>query len=405
MLKLWFKRIIYTFVSLFLVGLFTWLLWPKPVSVDTARARLGAMETIVEEEGINRIRDVYIVSSPVSGKLLRLELETGDRVVAGETIVATIAPIDPVMLDVRTQRELTAALESARDAREVAVIQESKAKRELAFARSELLKAQRLAGQHIISLSQLDQRILEADISEKAFMAANAQLKMREHDLEIALVRLEKTSTEADAAKGCCTTIKSPASGIILTKLLQSEGVVQAGTPILEIGDKLKSEIVVDLLSTDALNIKPNTAARIRGWGGRDLAAVVTKIEPSAFTKISALGIEEQRVKTILELTGPVGDRQQLGHQFRVVADIVVWQSSAALQVPISSLVRKGRIWAIFKIADSKVILTEVEIGHMSTQTAEVTKGLAEGDTVVVHPSDQVIDGVSVSIRNLEAAD
>ncbi len=401
MLKLWFKRLIYTLVGLLLLGLFTWLLWPTAVPVDTAQATIGSMETVVEEEGVNRIRDVFVVSAPVSGKLLRLALDTGDKVVAGETIVATIAPTDPVMLDVRTQRELTAALESTRDARNVAEIQAGTARRELAYARSELLKAQRLAGQHKISLSQLDQRILETDISEKALLSADALLKMREHDLEIALARLERTSAVVDATNGCCTTIKSPASGIILTKLVQSEGVVQAGTPLLEIGDKLKSEIVVDLLSTDALNIKPNIAARIRGWGGVDLSAVVTKIEPSAFTKVSALGIEEQRVKTILELTGPVVDRQQLGHQFRVVAEIVVWQSPNALHVPISALVRKGQIWAVYKIATDKVILTEVEIGHMSARAAEVINGLSEGDTVVVHPSDQVTDGVNVSIRNL----
>jgi HlyD family secretion protein len=403
MLKLWFKRITISTFSFGLIGLFTWLLWPVPVAVDVVNAARGPMETVVEEEGVNRIREVFVVSSPVTGKLQRPNLDTGDHVIAGETIVATIAPVDPMMLDARTQRELTAARESALDARNVAEIQAGTAQRELVYARSELQKAKRLAGQHKISLQQLDQRILETDLAEKASLSSIALLKMREHDLEVAQARLDNVVLGGHPASSCCTSIRSPATGIILAKLVQSEQVVQAGTPILEIGDTLNSEIAVDLLSTDAININPGTPARIKGWGGGDLAAQVIKIEPSAFTKISALGIEEQRVKTLLELTGPkFAERQQLGHQFRVVADIVVWQSPSALQVPISSLVRKGSAWAVFKIVSTKAELTEVKVGHMSAQLAEVLDGIVEGDTVIVHPSDQVQDGASVAIRGTD---
>ncbi len=399
MLKTWFKRGVIAATLAALVALFAWLLWPVPVAVDVARAQRGPMETTINEEGINRIRHVYVVSAPATGKLLRPGVETGDQVVAGQTVVATIAAVDPTMLDARTQRELTAAAEGARDAREVAELQVAKAEREQIFARSELKKAQELAGKRGLSLSLLDQKLFEEDVSEKALLAARAQLKMREHELELALARLESSSEDNTEVSSCCFSIRAPVTGTILVKLAESERVIQAGAPIMEIGNPRESEIAVDLLSTDAVSLKPGTPARIKEWGGTEtLPARVTKVEPSAFTKISALGIEEQRVKVLLSLTNTT---VQLGHQFRVVAEIVTWGSNDALQIPISALVRKGDSWAIHRVVDGKSSLAEIKIGHMNEKTAEVLAGISDKDVVVVHPSDFVADQVRVEEREV----
>ncbi len=399
MLKQWFKRITMTFTAVVIVALFAWLIWPQPIPVDVAKVVRGPMETTIEEEGVNRIRDVYVVSAPTTGKLLRPEIETGDHVTANQTLVATIAPADPIMLDVRTQREFTAAVEGAKDAREVAELQVAKAEREHSYAHSEFQKAKQLAGKKVISLSQLDQRTLEMDISEKALLAAKAQLKMRNHDLEIALARLEGGTANGKDTSSCCVKIRTPVTGTILSKLAESERVIQAGMPIMEIGDPRRSEIAVDLLSTDAVNVKPGTTARIMGWGGENaLQAIVTRIEPSAFTKISALGIEEQRVKALLELKE---NEARLGHQFRVIAEIIMWKSDDALQIPISALVRKGDSWAAYRVADNHAELMDITVGHMNGHTAEVLSGLSVDETVIVHPSDLVEDGVNVVPRDL----
>ncbi len=397
MLKKWFKRGMITATLAALIAMFAWLLWPTPIAVDVAIAIRGPMEATIHEEGVNRIRKIYVVSAPVTGKLQRPSVDTGDLVIAGKTIVANIVPSDPEMIDARMQRELTAAAESAEDALEVAKLQIEKAVREQTFAQSELLKALKLAGKGTIALSLLDQRQLDMDVSEKVLLAAKAQLKMREHDLELAQVRLEGTSETNVDPSSCCVTIQAPISGTILAKLAESEQVVQAGTPIIEIGDTLDSEIVVDLLSTDAVNVKPGTSARIKEWGGTAaLLAIVTKIEPSAYTKVSALGIEEQRVKVLLKL---IKRDIRLGHQYRIVAELVMWQSNDALQIPISALVRKGHSWAVYRVIDGKAAFSEIKIGHMNESSAEVLGGINANDTVVVHPSDLVVDDVKVEER------
>jgi HlyD family secretion protein len=401
----WAKRLSLLAALAAIVALFTWLLWPEPVLVEVTEAKVGPMELTVEEEGVNRIREVYVVSSPVTGKVQRSPLKVGDHVVKGKTAVALIRPADPAMLDVRTQRELEAALQAAKAARDAAVTGVSQAQKELAFAESELKRASYLAERKIIAESLLEKRQLEEDAARQQLETARATLDMRQHDVELAEARLN-TPAMIEMEGGddsCCISIPAPVNGTVLRIPVESEQTVQAGTALVEIGNPLDSEIAVDLLSTDAVNVRRGARARITGWGGDTvLDARVIRIEPAAFTKISALGIEEQRVKTILELTDPPARWSGLGHEYRVIAAIVTWHSDNALQVPVSALFRQQANWAVFRVTDGEARLTPVKIGHIGNGTAEVLDGLAAGTTVITHPSDQIEDGAKVVVRSAD---
>lgn len=399
----WIKRILILIVFAGVIGGFVWLMWPQPKLVDVAKVSVGNFEVTVDEEGVNRIREIYVISAPVSGQVGRSPVEVGDKVVASVTPVTTVRPSAPVMIDARTRLQLIASVEAAKAARDAAVSGVAQSERQLQFAETELKKAEYLARKKVIAFTAFERRQFDVDFAKQGVENAKSQLDMRLHDLQIAEAKLVDTPTNAALPdeKECCLALTSPIDGIVLRVMAESEQVVQAGTPLVEVGDPLKSEIAVDLLSSDAVQVKVGSPASIVGWGGNmPLKARVKKIEPSAFTKISALGIEEQRVKTVLEIMEPTERFSGLGHQFRVLVRIVTWQSNDTLQIPTSALFRSNGNWAVFKFENGIAKLTEVTPGHMTADRAEILKGLLEGEKLIVHPSDEIENGTKVEVRN-----
>lgn len=398
----WTKRILLFAALMLLVGGFAWLLWPQPVQVDAAKAVLGHMQLTVDEEGISRIKEVYTVSAPVAGKVARSPREVGDHVVAGVTTVAVIRSADPTILDARTRVELAASVEAAKADRDFASAAVLQAEKELRFAEAELERASYLVGKKVMALNVLEKRQLDADGARQRLESAKAQLDVRLHNLEMAQARLlePESSGKAGPRDDCCISLTSPVNGIILRIPVENEQVIQAGTPLVEIGNPFDTEISVDLLSTDAVQVKPGAAAVVSGWGGPDeLKARVKRIDPAAFTKISALGIEEQRVRVILEIADPPAKWTGLGHEFRVFVHITVWQSDNALQIPLGALFRSEGSWAVFKVDGGLAKLTKIAAGQISSSHVQVLSGLSAGETVIVHPSDLVGDGSQVEMR------
>ncbi len=337
-----------------LVGALGWALWPKPVPVELAEARKGPLTVTVEEEGKTRIKDVYAVSAPITGKLVRLALEAGDRVMKDVTVVAVIEPMAPPFLDVRTTRELEAQIEAAKAAVALADAEVSQAAAELAFAESELKRAGTLIGSRTVSERTLERARIDVDTRRAALARAKANLEVRKRELESGQARLigPEEQWKGEVAVGCCVNVRAPASGRVLRLIQESERVVSAGTPVVEIGDPANLEIVVELLSVDAVKVREGAMASIEGWGGPALAAKVTRVEPAGFTKVSALGIEEQRVRTILQLQNGSQAADQLGHDFRVFVKITVYEAPNALRVPISALFRKRDQWTVYRVRE-----------------------------------------------------
>jgi HlyD family secretion protein len=397
----WIKRLLTLLALAGITSVFVWLLWPQPKLVDVAKVSRGPMEVTVDEEGVNRIRDIYVISAPVAGQVGRSSVKVGDRVIAGLTPVTTVRPSAPMMIDARTRQELSSGVEAAKAAKDIAERSIEQAERELSFAELELRKTGYLASRSVTQVTAFEQRKFDVDAARQRLQIAKAQLDLRQHELELAQAKLtEPVQNARNSADKCCIDLTSPVDGVVLSVKAENEQVVPAGTPLVEVGNPLESEIAVDLLSTDAVNIKIGSPASIVGWGGEiPLKARVEKIEPSAFTKISALGIEEQRVKTVLEIDEPKNNYSGLGHQFRVLARITTWQSDHALQIPVSALFRNNGNWAVFAFENGTAKLREVSPGHMTADRAEILKGLVEGEQLIVHPSDEIEDGTKVAIR------
>lgn len=398
----WFRRLIMAAVVIAIVLGVVYALAPKPVGVDLATLDRGAIEVTVDEEGVARIRDVYRVSAPVGGNLERFPLEVGDPVVAGETVVAEIRPSAPSFLDMRTRRELEAAAGAAAAAVHLAEAELNRARAQLRLAEADLERAERLAESRTISERALDEARSNADTAEAQVAQAQATLTLRINELASAEARLIQPNAEDPAPEmTCCVLVRAPVDGVVLKVHAESAQVVAAGALVAEIGDPGDMEVVVDLLSEDAVRVEPGAAARVEGWGGDDvLTAEVRRIEPSAFTKVSALGIEEQRVNAILDLTDPRTAWERLGHEFRVFVRIRVWLGEDVVRVPLAALFRSGEQWSVFKMVDGEAVIAPVSIDHRDDVFAEATEGLAAGDIVVLHPSDEVIEGVSLEPRD-----
>jgi HlyD family secretion protein len=386
------RRLLTLAIVLAVAAGLAWAFWPRPIAVETAEIALRDLTVTVEEEGKSRIREVFTVSAPITGQVLRIDFHPGDAVVKDETVVVSLRPAAPGFLDARLKRVAEAAAASARAGVGLATAEVKQAEAQLTFTRTELERAERLSRQGTISERALDKARLDVATAAATLDSARASLAVRERELERAEAALIETGTSEGA---CCTDIKAPVTGRILRVLSESEQVVQAGTPLMEIGNPDDIEIVAEVLSRDAVEIRPGAAAVIDNWGGSPLPATVHRVEPSAVTKVSALGIEEQRVAVILDLDGN-GGREALGDGFRVVARITVWEGKQIVAVPVAALFRQGGDWAVYTVADGQAAVRVVQLGRRNTAYAEVTSGLAAGDVVVLHPSDQMEDGVAV---------
>jgi len=375
---------------------------PQAVPVDFAVAARGALTVTVEEEGVTRIRDVFVLSVPIAGQLHRINLEVGDPVTVGETEVARIEPNDPAFLDVRGLAQAQAAVDAAEAAREQAAAEVEKAEAELAFAKTELDRARELISRGTIAQRTLDNAERSFRSESAALETTKATFRMRESELREARSRLlSPTETRRDAADCDCVTIAAPVSGRILRLFRESAGVVQAGEALLEIGDPTDLEIVVDLLSEDAVKVEPGQRVIIDAWGGAaPLEGRVERVEPYGFMKVSALGIEEQRVNVIVTITDDPATWQRLGHGYRVEARIVLWQGEDVLKLPLTALFRDDGQWTVFVERGGRAERQAVELGRRTEFEAEILGGLEAGARVVLHPSDRVSEGVRLAPRS-----
>lgn len=395
------RRIVAALAGLAVAALIAWALWPQPVPVDLATIKAGSLEVTVEDEGITRIREVYTVSAPIGGKMLRSPRDVGDDVVAEKTVVATIQPTDPAFLDVRTQRVNAAVVQAAVAAVDLAEAQVRQAKSQLTFTQSDLRRAEELAASHTISDRSLEKARLDVTSGEATVASAIATLEVSRRELESARARMIQPGEPTQQSAGCCIEVRAPVDGRILKIVAESEQVVQAGAPLLELGDPRDLEIAVEFLSRDAVRIVPGAPAYIESWGGDvTLNARVKRVEPTGFTKVSALGIEEQRVKVILDFSGAADAWRQLGHGYRIIARVVIWRGADVMLVPLGALFRQGENWAVFAAVNGRAERRLVKIGERNLHAARILDGLKAGEQVILHPSDRVADKVRIEPRD-----
>ena len=388
-----------------------WFAWPSPIAVDLAPATKGPMEVTIDDEGKTRVRHVYIVSAPIAGKVLRIShpvgnqrisLHVGDQVTADDTVVAVMQPTTPSFIDIRSREELQAAVAAAGAAVNLAEAEVRRIEAALDFSRGELRRADALARTDAISVRALDKARFDVATNEAALASAKAQLEVRRSERASVAARLIDPSSSAtpQSNSSCCIQLRAPVTGRVLKIIQDSEAVAPAGAPLIEIGDPLDLEVVADLLSTDAVQVKPGSPVRIDGWGGSPVQGRVMRVDPAGFLKVSTLGIEEQRVRTTIDFVDPPEAWSRLGHDYRVIVHVTIWNAEHVLRVPVGALFRQAEDWAVFAVKDGRARVALVKIGHRNNRTAEVFSGLLEGDRVVLHPSDRIKDGISVFQRD-----
>lgn len=399
MRKEWRARLLWLALAFGVAGAMAWALAPQAIPVDLAAVSRGPLEVTVDEQGVASIRDVYIVSAPVPGRMHRTPYKAGDTVAKGAA-VARIEPSAPPFLDERDRQAAEAAAKSAEASVAFSETSLKRAEAELAFSKADLSRAERLAPERTISERQLDQARLEVKLRDAAVASAKADVAFKQQQLNQARAQLiEPDETPAARSSRCCFDALAPVAGRILKVRQESEAVLAAGAPLAEIGDPHNIEIVADFLSSDAVRIRESADAFIDGWGGPSLHARVRLVEPSGFLKVSALGIEEQRVKVRLALTDPPEQWSRLGHEYRVFVHVIVWKADDALLAPLSALFRNGGSWAVYKVENARARLAQVDVAQRDLKFAAVVAGLAPGDRVIVHPSDRIADGVAIVER------
>lgn len=381
--------------------------WPRPTMVDIGSAAVRDMQVTITEEGRTRVHDAYTVSAPITGRLLRVTAEPGDVVAAGESVIAQLLPVNPALLDVRTREQARAAVAAAEATLRMARADWNKAVADEELAAKEQSRLALLLKDKTVTEAQYDQAERTLRSAQAAKNTAQAAIAMREAELDMARARFIEfndgpsgMSAQADAAGPL--PLLAPISGHILQVLQKSETTLSAGTPILEIGDTDNDlEVVVELLSSDAVQVSTGNRVMISNWGGDEvLHGVVERIEPWGFTKYSALGVEEQRVNAIVQFTGDAGARAKLGHGYRIEASFVIWHSDSVLTVPSSALFREGNQWAVFVVRDQRATMRTVAVGKNNGTYAEVLSGVEPNERVVLYPGLDLLDGMRVENRS-----
>ena len=396
------RTVILGVLGLAIVGALAWVaLREEPVPVDMATVGRGPLRVTIDADGQTRIREVYEIASPIAGIALRSPVRVGDATIAGETLVAVVEPVAPALLDARSRQQAEAAVREAEAARAVAESQVRQAEEDLSYAKTQFDRAQTLVERGVATTTQLEDATQRVAVSEAALDAARSNLRLAEGSVaraEAALI--EPTDPAVERAEDCCVRLVAPIDGRVLSVPVISERPVLPGATLATIGAPEDLEIVADLLSSDAVRLEPGAPALVERWGGPDaLDARLVRIEPSARTKVSALGIEEQRVDAIFEIVSPPEDRRGLGDGFAVFLRIVEWQPDDTVQVPLSALWRSGEDWAVFVVDDGVAVRREVEIGRRNAREAQVLTGVAPGEVVVTHPSDEVTSGTAIVDR------
>ena len=396
-----FGRLLLVVAGLLGMAIAAALLWPRSVPVDVATVKRGRFELTVEEDGTTRVRERYVVSAPVMGTVLRVDRHAGEEVSRGELLLS-IVPTAPTLLDARSRQELGERVGAAEaTARRAAAVLE-RTRINLAQEQVELARVQRLSTAAGLSQTDIERAQLAVDMRIKELAAAEFGHHLAEHELEMArtaLLRLRDPRRESGAS-GEPWEIRSPVQGRVLRVLQESEAVVSAGTPLLELADPDDIEVIVDLLTVDAVRVAPGARVSIERWGGdAPLEGRVRLVEPSGFTKLSALGVEEQRVNVVVDIVSPAERWRSLGDGFRVDARITVEERDDALVAPSGALFRDGDGWAAYVVEDGRARRRAVAVGARGERESVIDAGLAEGTQVVVYPSDAIADGVRVRPR------
>jgi HlyD family secretion protein len=397
-MKKWLKRVLLGVLALGLVGAIASAYRPRPVPVDVEKVTRGVLEVTVTEPGKTRVKDRYVISAPVGGYLDRTLLRPGDAVEEGQ-VIARLGSLDPPLLDARSRAQADAQVRAALAAREQAEAVLKRAQTTVEYARTEVARQEKLAEVGSISAQALETARFESRSRAQEALSAQSAVRIAEQQLEMA--RAARGRMEQPRAEHEHLEIRAPVRGWVLRVMQESEGAVTPGAPLMEIGDPQVLEVVVDVLSQDAVRIRPGARVRIEHWGGDEpLAGRVQRVEPAAFTRTSALGVEEQRVNVLITLEEPVERRKALGDGYRVEARITLWEGADVVQVPESGLFRQGEQWAVFLAQDGKARLRPVKLGQRNGLRAQVLEGLVPGDTVIVHPGDSVKEGVAYVERS-----
>jgi HlyD family secretion protein len=368
--------------------------WPEKVTVDVVTAAEGPMQVTIDEEGETRVRERFVISAPVAGRITRIEIEPGDAVRRGVTELVRMTPQEAPLLDPRTRTELSAALDAARAGVGQSQAERGRARASLARARSALTRQRSLAEAGLIARDELEAAETAVATGEEAARAAEFAANRAEYELQLARARLQ-----TPGGGGVSIQITAPIDGVVLKRLRESAAVVAAGEPLLEIGDPNQLEIVSDLLSTDAVRVPSRASVLVDRWGGdHPLHGRVRRVEPSGFMKVSALGVEEQRVNVVIDFVDPAAARA-LGDGYRVEVRIVTWSAERVLKVPNGCLFRRGEGWALFVVSDGVARVQPVDLGQRNDTEAEIRAGVSAGQTIVLHPPDTLGDGMRVTVR------
>lgn len=395
------RRLLALLLTLALVAGAVWAFLPRPVPVETARVERGTLRVAVEAEGRTCLREPYRVSTPVAGRVRRIQLHAGDPVVAGETVLAVVEPTDATLLDPRAQAVAEASVRTAEAAEEAAKAAIARARVALAFEEGEVTRREPLVRKGIVTAAELAERTQRVDLAKAELRAAELQLRVAAFEHEQAEAALVYATPPKDGeSRPKRHEVRAPIGGVVLRVLGEDEGVLPAGTALLEIGDLEDLEVEADFLTRDAVRLAPGQPARLAQWGGEPpLDARVRRVEPAAFTKVSALGVDEQRVWVKIEFVSPPAARPRLGQGYRVEVSVVVEEVPDAKLVPTGALFRRGEGWAAFVVRAGRATLVDVDAGRSDGRRTEVRAGLEPGDVVVAYPSDRVADGVKVEPR------
>src|SRR5512141_2104260 len=394
----WRQRIVLILLMLSAAMGLLWAFLPRPVSVEIAKVSRGQLRVTVEEEGKARLRDRFVVSAPVTGYARRVDLEVGDPVKRGQGL-AEIEPMRAEGLDPRARAAAQARVSGAEAALRVAEERVRAAAADDEYASARFERTRRLTDAGLTPKDALEQAASEARRATAVTRSAEAAADAARHDLEGAKAALTRAGV-ADGRHAGRVTVRSPETGRVLAVRHESEGVVAAGTPLLEVGDPGGLEVEVDVLSADAVRIRPGTTVRFERWGGDvPLEGNVRVVEPVGFTKVSALGVEEQRVLVLVDITSPRDAWKGVGDRYRLEASFILWEEKKVLQVPSGALFRTGDRFAVYVVEKGRAKARTVEIGRRNGLAAQLLSGLAEGETVILHPGDTVVEGIRVTPR------
>jgi HlyD family secretion protein len=373
--------------------------YPKAVEVDLANVSRGPLQVTIEEEGRTRLKDRFVITAPTAGYLERIRAKAGDQVKKGQDVIV-LEPLHSPVLDPRSRAEATATITSAEAALNAAIEKESAAAADAGYAEKRLERLKNLYAKGSIAKDQFDQIEAETKKARAIQRSASAAVNVSRSELDRSKTLLQNFASDKRTSSHNKVYVSSPVSGNIFRIYKESEGAVNVGEPLMEIGNSQSLEIRVEVLSSDAVKIKKGTVVFFKRWGGEGtLEGVVRVVEPSGFTKVSSLGVEEQRVLIIADITSPAELWIALGDGYRLEAHFVIWEGKNILQVPGSALFRSGKEWTVFVSENGKARLRSVVVGQRNGLTAEIISGLKENEKVIAHPDDTISDGVRIKTK------